>query len=219
MEPPADSLRKRATPGSVRVVGFIGRRFKENATEYFQLPEKPLVVISGGSIGAERINHVFLRSAQDSRFVEKFSGVAFLHQWGRVPREQEYGRLILLQNYKAIAFDPMLPSIYPNAVLYIGRAGAATICDLASANLPSVLIPYPHHRDKQQHKNAEYLAEKGCAIIVDEKSFLPEVFESLLEELVLQKGAENLRKNFDKLKKDGATTVAQEVVSLLEESR
>lgn len=215
----AQSLYKLSAPGSIRVVGFPARKFRNlNAREYFQVPEGvPLVVISGGSSGAEHINRVFLSLAEESSFLRKFGeSVAFVHQWGRVPTEKEFARFVMFKSYKALAFDPNLPALYPQADLFIGRAGAATICDLISARLPSLLVPYPYHADKQQYKNAELLAKAGCAKIVEEADFMPDTLGEVLDELLSAQTNKLMREAFKAFPTDGAKIAAQEIYSLLE---
>jgi len=74
--------------------------------------------------------------------------------------------------------------------LFIGRAGASTVTELAVAGRPAIFIPYPGHEDNQQRRNAETLTEKGGAWVVDQKDFTEQY---LVEKL------ENLAKNPDML--------------------
>jgi UDP-N-acetylglucosamine--N-acetylmuramyl-(pentapeptide) pyrophosphoryl-undecaprenol N-acetylglucosamine transferase len=49
------------------------------------------------------------------------------------------------------------------------RGGGTTVAELTAAGRASVVVPYPHHRDRQQLHNAEVLARVGAAIIVEER--------------------------------------------------
>ncbi len=218
-EEAAQKIYPYASPGSVRVVGFPARKFENfDPFEYFRIPESiPLVIISGGSLGAEHINHVLLRSAEDPEFVKTFGeSVAIVHQWGRIPTEKEHGRFVTFKFYRAIAFDPKLPALYKNASLFIGRAGAATICDLVGAKLPSILIPYPSHKDKHQYLNAQLLAQLGCSKIVEETDFMPDTLSLLLKELVLEGAGRKMRDGFSRLQDNGARRAADEIIALME---
>jgi UDP-N-acetylglucosamine:LPS N-acetylglucosamine transferase len=48
------------------------------------------------------------------------------------------------------------------------RSGAATVAELAAMALPTVAIPYPHHRDRQQFRNAAALG--AGAVILEERA-------------------------------------------------
>jgi UDP-N-acetylglucosamine--N-acetylmuramyl-(pentapeptide) pyrophosphoryl-undecaprenol N-acetylglucosamine transferase len=54
------------------------------------------------------------------------------------------------------------------ADLVVGRSGAVSVAEYAAAGVASICIPYPHHRDRQQHLNAGQLARAGASVVVDE---------------------------------------------------
>src|SRR6187549_1092657 len=54
------------------------------------------------------------------------------------------------------------------AHLVIGRAGASTVCELAVAGLPSVLVPLAIAADDHQRYNAKLLKDAGAAIVAPE---------------------------------------------------
>jgi UDP-N-acetylglucosamine--N-acetylmuramyl-(pentapeptide) pyrophosphoryl-undecaprenol N-acetylglucosamine transferase len=58
---------------------------------------------------------------------------------------------------------------YIAADLVVARAGATTLSELTVMGLPAVLLPYPHHKDRQQHLNAAPMARAGAALVLDEK--------------------------------------------------
>jgi UDP-N-acetylglucosamine--N-acetylmuramyl-(pentapeptide) pyrophosphoryl-undecaprenol N-acetylglucosamine transferase len=66
------------------------------------------------------------------------------------------------------------------ADIVICRSGASTVCELAVAGLASILIPYPHHKDRQQSKNAQWLSNAGAAILIEQSDL---ACERLLKEL------------------------------------
>lgn len=60
------------------------------------------------------------------------------------------------------------------AHLFIGRSGASTVAEIAAAGRPALFVPYPHHKDQQQLKNARILADVGAAWILEQKVFSPQ---------------------------------------------
>lgn len=64
--------------------------------------------------------------------------------------------------------------------LVIARAGASTVCELAAAARPSILVPLPSAMDDHQTFNARYLEEVGGAILLAEEDFTSEAVSDLL---------------------------------------
>ncbi|MEO1511476.1 MAG: glycosyltransferase, partial [Planctomycetota bacterium] len=48
------------------------------------------------------------------------------------------------------------------------RGGAGTVADLWASGRPSLILPYPHHRDRHQALNARPLVEAGGAVVADD---------------------------------------------------
>jgi UDP-N-acetylglucosamine--N-acetylmuramyl-(pentapeptide) pyrophosphoryl-undecaprenol N-acetylglucosamine transferase len=69
------------------------------------------------------------------------------------------------------------------AHLFIGRAGASTVAELAVAGLPAVLVPLPHAIDDHQTANARALAGAGGAWPVAQGAFTPETLAARLAAL------------------------------------
>ena len=71
-----------------------------------------------------------------------------------------------------------------SAGLVIGRAGASTVCELAAAGRPSILVPFAAAMDDHQTLNARLLSDVGAAAVIAEPRFtaakLAEVLEGLL---------------------------------------
>ena len=70
------------------------------------------------------------------------------------------------------------------ADLVIGRAGASTVCELATAGRPSILVPFAAAMDDHQTLNARLLSDVGAAEVIAEQEFtaarLAEVLQDLL---------------------------------------
>jgi len=48
-------------------------------------------------------------------------------------------------------------------------ARASTVAELTACGVPSILMPYPYHKDMHQRANAKVLADKGAAVLIDDE--------------------------------------------------
>ena len=70
------------------------------------------------------------------------------------------------------------------AHLVIGRAGASTVCELAVAGLPSVLIPLAIAADDHQTANARLLTDVDAAVVLKEEAFTAATLSEILRGLL-----------------------------------
>ena len=67
-----------------------------------------------------------------------------------------------------VDFTPAMADVWAVSDLAVSRSGASSCAELTACGVPSVLMPYPYHRDMHQKVNAEQLVEAGAAVLVDE---------------------------------------------------
>ena len=66
----------------------------------------------------------------------------------------------------------------------IGRAGASTVCELAVAGRPSILVPLKIAVDDHQRFNARLLADAGAAQVVNEDELTVDSLAELLQAML-----------------------------------
>jgi UDP-N-acetylglucosamine--N-acetylmuramyl-(pentapeptide) pyrophosphoryl-undecaprenol N-acetylglucosamine transferase len=69
---------------------------------------------------------------------------------------------------RVIGYCDDMASAWSVADLTIARAGASTCAELTACGVPSILLPYPFHKDMHQKANAAELERAGAAVIVDD---------------------------------------------------
>jgi len=102
----------------------------------------------------------------------------------------------------AVTLEPFFKNVadqLANAHLFIGRSGAATVAEVATAGRPAIFVPYPHHEDQQQKRNADSVADLGGAWVMTESGFTAEALLTRIETFLqnpetLFRAAENARK-------------------------
>jgi UDP-N-acetylglucosamine--N-acetylmuramyl-(pentapeptide) pyrophosphoryl-undecaprenol N-acetylglucosamine transferase len=79
-----------------------------------------------------------------------------------------------------VPFIDDMATAYAAADLVIARSGATTVSELTVMGLPAVLLPYPHHKDRQQQRNAQPMRRQGAAEVLDENlTGVPEMMEAI----------------------------------------
>lgn len=165
------------TGNPIRPALLAGRR--ERAFERFGLdPAAPLTYVTGGALGAHRVNRVVgaaLGALLPMTQVVHQAGDNVQGDLGWLQREAARLSPSLQARYRVAAhIGGELGDLYAAASLVIGRAGAGTVTELAALGLPSILIPLPGARGDEQTANARVLADAGAAVLLPERELTPE---------------------------------------------
>ena len=73
---------------------------------------------------------------------------------------------------------------YANADLVVSRAGAMSVAEIACAGVASVLVPYPWAVNDHQRHNAQFLSDKGAAVLMPQERMDKDALPELLQELL-----------------------------------
>ena len=165
----------------------IGRIDRQVAREELGLPlQASVVLVTGGSQGARSLNEAvpkaLLRIA--ARLPQRPLHVLHLAGLGRdeeVRRTYASGERDVLAQVRPVAQD--MARLFAAADLVVCRGGGTTVAELCAVGRAAVIVPYPHHKDRQQLRNAEVLARAGAAVIVEEPQLTVERLADLLQAL------------------------------------
>lgn len=151
------------------------------------LDEKPLILSMGGSLGAKAINEAMLEVISNRW---QANNCTFMHATGKDCKDFPER---LAQNGVDLNAKNIIVRDYINdmhrclaaADLVICRAGASSLSEFQALGKPSILIPYPFATENHQFHNAKALADKGAAIVIEEKDLtsakLMQQIDTLLE--------------------------------------
>ncbi len=93
--------------------------------------------------------------------------------------EEELRRCAVCEG-ELVAFIDDMARRYAEADLVICRAGAVTIAELSAGGMASILVPFPHAVDDHQTANAQFLADRGAAILIQQRDLSPEKLAALI---------------------------------------
>ncbi len=145
---------------------------KDMARKHFGLePETTTMLVTGGSLGAKRINDTI----EASRRVLAAAGIQVLHIVGGrsdLPEVNEPG-------YRRIAYCDRMELAIAAADLAVARSGAATVSEFSAVGLPAIYVPYPVGNGEQA-LNARDSVASGAAILVKDSDFTPDFVSSVV---------------------------------------
>lgn len=130
-------------------------------------PDIPTLLVTGASQGARTINEAMLLLLWAVAAVRwQVLHLAGAADAGHV--EQRYRAFGSGLKFRVLAFTDRMAEAMTSADLVISRAGASTLSEIQAVGKPSILFPYPYHRDQHQRHNAVVLAEAGAAVLLDD---------------------------------------------------
>lgn len=167
----------------------------EPAQRYEQRPDPQgiNILILGGSQGATALNETVPPSLVEAYKQAQMRGLHLniWHQAGRDKDEQTteaYQRCLVPARVTPFVVD--MDKAYAWADLVIARSGALTVSEIQQAGVAAVFVPYPAATDDHQTKNAQFLAQEGAAIVVNQKNLsvknLTEIIVDLLDKTKLK---------------------------------
>jgi UDP-N-acetylglucosamine--N-acetylmuramyl-(pentapeptide) pyrophosphoryl-undecaprenol N-acetylglucosamine transferase len=134
---------------------------REHGLERWQLdPGRRTLLVFGGSQGAARLNKVAFELA--SMWVDR-TDVQIVHITGPAGHEPPPGGALI---YRSVPYVARMVEAYAVADVALCRGGATSVAELGVTGVPSIIVPYPHHRDRQQERHAGVLAKAGAAKVL-----------------------------------------------------
>lgn len=131
--------------------------------------ERPTLLVSGGSQGAQSINTATL----GARAELLAAGIQILHVLG--PKNIAETDVVVTDDATGARYVPLgyvdaMEDAYAAADLMVGRSGAGTVMETATVGLPVIFVPLPHGNGEQA-RNAAFLVEGGAALLIDNAAF------------------------------------------------
>lgn len=169
-------------------------------------PKKPLIVITGGGLGAARINNAVAKRLDEILGITSvllISGTAQYDEMRALTPEAD--PRFQLHDFVSHGMADMLGA----ADVVVARAGATTILELAALARPTVLVPNGFLTAGHQLKNAAVYAENGAVEVIDDRELNanPQMLVDTLTALLTNKNRlQEMSKKFHKFAKPHAAS-------------
>ena len=173
---------------------------------------KPIILIFGGSQGAQKINEAVIDIIKD-KLNKNYQII-----WATGPKQYDIIKDELkninmdinkIENAKIVPYIYNMEEVENISDVIVARSGAMTITEISNLGKPSILIPLPNVSNNHQMYNAKVLENIGAAKILLNDTLNAKDLNSSINEIVLDKDTLNtMGRNAFKI----ATTDAQDKI-------
>lgn len=150
--------------------------------------DRPVILVTGGSSGAERLNNFIIGSL--SRLLQEFTVV---HQVGDANVKSVSSSVSTLfvdreplSHY--FVFGHLGPEQFAAALqsanLVIARAGSTTLFEIAENGKPSIIVPIPEDLSRDQRSNAYAYARPTGAVVLEEHNLSDDILVAEINRIV-----------------------------------
>lgn len=180
---------------------------------------RPVLYISGGSLGSHSINVHILTILP--KLLKRFT---VIHQTGDSAEYKDYDECLKVKNalstniqsfyiIKKHFLEDEIGAVYNASNLFIGRAGANTFFELIALKKPALFIPLPWSAHKEQQKQAEFFKKHNIGAVFNQSSPSEELYKQIL---FMIEHLEDFKQSFRRLpslyKHNAAEIILKEII-------
>ena len=214
-----DSSRKYFPKNKTVLTGNPVRKFQISNFKFQIDKRKPLIYITGGSLGSHFINS--LVEGCVGQLLERYN---LIHQTGDSQEFQDFARLERLRNslpetekerYILRKFiDPKdVGGILRETSLVVSRSGMNIVTELLHFEKPSLLIPLPFSQNNEQLKNARFLEKLGLGKVFQQSEIDPKKLYQAID--LMFRDINNYRLDKKELKNFLRKNAAQNIIDVI----
>jgi len=210
---PIEKICTTGNPVRQDIIQLDGKE-SEAATFFNISPDRKVLLVIGGSLGARTINEAMLENLR--QLVD--ANVQVIWQTGKGYHQKvcmAAKSFIDNDNVKVYDFITRMDLAYAIADVVVSRAGALSIAELCVTAKPSILIPSPNVAEDHQTKNAMALVKKNAALYIADAEAINKLGEEALRLITNPYEMELLSKNIKQFAfVSAADDIVQELIKL-----
>ncbi|MBR5419389.1 UDP-N-acetylglucosamine--N-acetylmuramyl-(pentapeptide) pyrophosphoryl-undecaprenol N-acetylglucosamine transferase [Candidatus Saccharibacteria bacterium] len=183
--------------------------------------DKPLLVVTGGSLGAQNINFAVREILPQ---LLKFTSVMLVAGRERYPEMMDLKEYEvwddgeLQSNFRMVQFSTEMYKLFGAADVVVSRAGASTMTELSSMAKAVIMVPNAKLPGYHQVKNAKAYEKANAVVVVEDSEIVekPEILLEAVRKLVKNDAKrEEMSKNLRGFVKDNAAeALANTIISV-----
>ena len=167
--------------------------------------DKKLVVVVAGSLGSASVNN---KMKDFLHTVDKNSKYEVLYITGKALYEDFIKDEKFSESVKVLPYLDNLPALLKNADLIVTRAGASTMAEILSLNLPAIFIPSPYVANNHQYYNALEIKNNNGGELLEEKDLTSEALINKINEVLNDdKKYQSMKENLKKMSMNNSSDV------------
>ena len=181
-------------------------------------PEKPLVVITGGSQGSKNLDEATRQILPE---LLKFTSVGLVagrkhyEDMTDLKKYENWEKASLESNFRMWEFNTTMNELMGAADAVVSRAGATTIAEMAALKKATILVPFERLPGGHQVKNAERLEQANAALVVKDADMMANP-DKLLEEIRHLVKSPRLRADMaDRLAEEARSDAAKRLAEII----
>ena len=166
--------------------------------------DKKLIVVVAGSLGSATVNskmQEFLNNSKDKEY-------EILYITGKSHYDEFVKDKDFPKNVKVLPYLDNLAALLKNTDLLITRAGASTMSEVLSLNLPAIFIPSPFVANNHQYYNALEIKNNKAGELIEEKELTSEKLDNMINKVLYDdKLYKEMKKNLKKMSVDNSSDI------------
>ena len=200
--PKANNIIYTGTPTKVKKINFTELEIETKKENLGFSKEKPLVLVFGGSQGAQSINLSMtniIKNKMNSNY--QIIWAAGPEQYEKVKKDLKNESIDIdkIDGIKVMPYIYNMEEIMNIADLIVSRSGAMTVTEIENVGKPAIFIPFPYAAENHQEYNARALEKNGAAKVILDKNLTEEALNATITQLAkdkksLEKMGENAHK-------------------------
>ena len=176
------------TPVKIKKINYTNEIKKNKIKELGLKEDKPIVLIFGGSQGAQKINEAIIE------IIEKNLNKNYQVIWATGPKQYDiikeeldnkHKNINRIENMKIVPYIYNMEEIMNLVDLIVARSGAMTVTEISNLGKPSILVPLPNVSHDHQLYNAKALENRGAAKILLNDKLTGKILNEQIEKIVL----------------------------------
>ena len=212
--PKANKVVVTGNPTKIKKQNFLSSQKSEIIKNMGLSNNKPIVLVFGGSQGAQSINESLMKIITERKNKEyQIMWAAGPLQYDNIKEKLEESGMNInnIENVKIVPYIYNMEEIINVVDLVICRSGAMTITEISIVGKPAIFIPFPHATENHQEYNARVLEKVGAAKIILDKNLDEKVLHREIQKIITNE--EILKAMGEKANKVATTGVEDKIYS------
>ena len=198
-----DNVIVTGNPIKIKKTEYTESQKEKIKTELGLKLDKPIVLVFGGSQGAQSINRSFIEIIVNKKNKNyQIMWAAGPEQYDKIKEKLNEVNINIekIENAKIVPYIYNMEEVMNIADLVVCRSGAMTITEVSVVGKPAIFIPFPFATENHQEYNARVLEKVGAAKIILDKDMNSELLGNTINRIIRNKEKlEEMGRNAEKV--------------------